>query len=107
LAVTSLQRNAALPQVPALAESVVAGLEKFEAGGWAGVIGPAHMPASVVQKISQDFSVVLRDESLNQRVAQSGSVVRALPGAEFSQFIRDEVVKWGAAAKASNTRLDS
>jgi tripartite-type tricarboxylate transporter receptor subunit TctC len=50
---------------------------------------------------------VLRDEALNQRVAQSGSVVRALPGAEFSQFIRDEVVKWGAAAKASNTRLDT
>lgn len=107
LAVTSLQRNAALPQVPALAESGVAGLEKFEAVGWAGLLGPAHMPAAVVQKISLDFAAVLRDESLNQRVAQSGSVVRALPGAEFSQFIRDEVVKWGAAAKASNTRLDS
>ena len=107
LAVTSLQRNAALPQVPALAESGVAGLEKFEAVGWAGLLGPAHMPAPVVQKISHDFAGVLRDEALTQRVAQSGSFVRALPGAEFSQFIRDEVVKWGAAAKASNTRLDS
>jgi tripartite-type tricarboxylate transporter receptor subunit TctC len=107
LAVTSLQRNAAVPQVPSLAESGVAGLEKFEAVGWAGLIGPANLPASVVQKISHDFAGVLRDESLVQRVAQGGSVVRALPGAEFSQFIRDEVVKWGAAAKASNTRLDS
>jgi tripartite-type tricarboxylate transporter receptor subunit TctC len=107
LAVTSAQRNPALPQVPALAESGVAGLEKFEAVGWAGLLGPANMPAPVVQKISQDFATVLRDEALNQRVAQSGSVVRALPGAEFSRFIRDEVVKWGAAAKASNTRLDS
>ena len=107
LAVTSLQRNAALPQVPSLAESGVSGLEKFEAVGWAGLLGPAQMPASVVQKISHDFAGVLRDEALTQRVAQSGSVVRALPGVEFSQFIRDEVVKWGAAAKASNTRLDS
>ena len=107
LAVTSLQRNAALPQVPSLAESGVSGLEKFEAVGWAGLLGPAQMPVSVVQKISHDFAGVLRDEALTQRVAQSGSVVRALPGAEFSQFIRDEVVKWGAAAKASNTRLDS
>jgi tripartite-type tricarboxylate transporter receptor subunit TctC len=107
LAVTSVQRNAALPQVPSLAESGVTGLEKFEAVGWAGLVGPANMPAPVVQKISQDFASVLRDEALNQRVAQSGSVVRALPGAEFSQFIRDEVVKWGAAAKASNTRLDA
>jgi tripartite-type tricarboxylate transporter receptor subunit TctC len=107
LAVTSLQRNAAVPQIPSLAESGVAGLEKFEAVGWAGLIGPAHMPAHVVNKVSHDFAAVLRDEALMQRVAQSGSVVRALPGAEFSQFIRDEVVKWGAAAKASNTRLDS
>jgi tripartite-type tricarboxylate transporter receptor subunit TctC len=107
LAVTSLQRNAAVPLVPSLSESGVAGLEKFEAVGWAGLLGPANMPPAVVQKISHDFAGVLRDEALTQRVAQSGSVVRALPGAEFSQFIRDEVVKWGAAARASNTRLDT
>ena len=107
LGVTSLQRNAALPHIPSLAESGVVGLEKFDAVGWAGLLGPAHMPPAVVQKISQDFATVLRDEALNQRVAQSGSLVRALAGAEFSQFIRDELVKWGAAAKASNTRLDS
>ena len=41
LAVTSLQRNAALPQVPTLAEIGVSGLEKFEAVGWAGLVGPA------------------------------------------------------------------
>jgi len=107
LAVTSLQRNAALPQVPALAEIGVAGLEKFEAVGWAGLVGPAHMPAAVTQKISHDFAAVLRDEALSQRIVQGGSVVRALPGAEFTQFIRDEVGKWGAAAKVSGTRLDA
>ena len=107
LAVTSLQRNAALPQVPSLAESGVAGLDKFEAVGWAGLVGPASMPPAVVQKISQDFAAVLRDEALVQRIAQSGSVVRALPGASFTQFIREEVAKWGGAAKASGTRLDA
>lgn len=107
LAVTSLQRNTALPQVPALAEIGVAGLEKFEAVGWAGLVGPAHMPTAVTQKISQDFVTVLRDEALGQRIMQGGSVVRAMPGAEFTQFIRDEVAKWGAAAKASGTRLDA
>jgi tripartite-type tricarboxylate transporter receptor subunit TctC len=107
LAVTSVQRNAALPQVPALAEIGVSGLDKFEAVGWAGLVGPAHMPPAVTQKISQDFASVLRDEALSQRIMQSGSMVRALPGAEFTQFIRDEVAKWGAAAKVSGTRLDA
>ncbi len=107
LAVTSLQRNTALPDVPALAETDVPGLAKFEAVGWAGLVGPAGMPQTVVDKVSRDFASVLRDDAVNQRVTQSGSVVRALPGSEFTQFIRSEVIKWGAAAKASGTRLDA
>jgi tripartite-type tricarboxylate transporter receptor subunit TctC len=107
LAVTSAQRNSALPDVPALAELPVAGLTSFEAVGWAGLVGPAGMPAPVVEKISRDFATVLADPALNQRVAQAGSVVRALPGAQFTRFIESEVAKWGAAAKASGTRLDT
>jgi tripartite-type tricarboxylate transporter receptor subunit TctC len=64
------------------------------------------MPPAVVEKISRDFATVLADPALNQRVVQAGSVVRALPGAQFTRFIQDEVAKWGAAAKASGTRLD-
>ena len=106
LAVTSLGRNASLPNVPTMAESGVPGLRNFEAVGWAGLIGPAGMPAAVTQKISRDFAEVLRDDAIVQRVNGSGSVVRALPGPEFSRFIADEIVKWSSAARASNTRLD-
>ena len=106
IAVTSLQRNAALPNVPTVAESGVPGLQKFEAVGWGGLIGPAGMPPAVVQKISTDFGTILRDDALAQRIVSSGSVVRSLQGAEFSRFTREEVSKWASAAKASNTRLD-
>ncbi len=106
VAVTSLQRNLALPNVPTLAESGVKGLQDFEAVGWGGLVGPAGMPASIVQKISTDIGSILRDEALIQRIVSSGSVVRALPEAEFTRFIGQEVAKWGHAAKASNTRLD-
>ena len=105
IAVTSLQRNAALPNVPTVAESGLPGLQKFEAVGWGGLVGPAGMPPAIVQKISIDFGAILRDESIAQRIVSSGSVVRALPGAEFTRFISDEVAKWGSAAKASNTHL--
>ena len=106
LAVTSAQRNAALPNVPALAELPIAGLAGFEAVGWAGLVGPAGMPAAVVERISRDFAQVLAEPALVQRVEKAGSVVRALPGERFTGFIRDEVAKWGAAARASGTRLD-
>ena len=106
IAVTSLQRNAALPNVPTVAESGVTGLQKFEAVGWGGLVGPAGMPPAIVQKISTDFGAILRDDALAQRIVSSGSVVRALPGAEFTHFINGEVAKWSSAAKASNTYLD-
>lgn len=106
LAVTSLRRNVSLPNVPTLAESGVAGLKDFEAVGWAGLVGPAGMPPAIREKITRDFLDVLRDESVVQRVNGSGSVVRALPGAEFGKFIGDEIAKWSGAARVSNTRLD-
>jgi tripartite-type tricarboxylate transporter receptor subunit TctC len=106
LAVTSLRRNASLPSVPTVAESGLPGLKNFEAVGWGGLVGPAGMPPAVAQKITHDFGEVLRDDAVVQRVNGSGSVVRALPGAEFSKFIADEITKWSSAARASNTRLD-
>ena len=106
LAVTSSRRNPSLPNVPTVAESGVRGLQEFEAVGWGGLIGPAGMSAAVTQKISRDFGEVLRDEAIVQRVNGSGSVVRAVAGAEFARFIAAEIGKWGGAARASNTRLD-
>ena len=106
LAVTSRTRNASLPNVPTLAESGVAGLKDFEAVGWAGLVAPAGLPPALRDRITRDFVEVLRDDAVVQRVNSSGSVVRVLPGAEFSKFIGAEIGKWSGAARASNTRLD-
>ena len=106
LAVTSLQRNASLPNVPTVAESGLAGLRDFEAVGWASMVAPAGLPVAVREKVTRDFVDVLHDEAVVQRVNSSGSLVRALPGPQFAKFIDGEIVKWGRAARASNTRLD-
>jgi tripartite-type tricarboxylate transporter receptor subunit TctC len=105
LAVTSVQRNAAIAGVPTVSESGLPELRGFEAVGWSGMVGPAGMPAAVVRKIGADFAAVLNDPVIVQRVSSSGSVVRALPGASFAAFIASEVAKWGAAARASHTLL--
>lgn len=106
LAVTSLQRNASIPNVPTVAESGIPGLKNFEAVGWAGLVGPANMSAPLRDKITQDFLDVLRDDEVVQRVNGSGSVVRPLAGPAFTRFIAQEIDKWSSAARASNTRLD-
>lgn len=106
LAVTSLQRNASLPDVPTVAESGEPDLADFEAVGWGGLIGPAGLPPELRDRIGQDFAKVLHDPAVTQRVNGSGSVIRALAGADFSRFISAEITKWSSAAQASNTRLD-
>lgn len=106
LAVTSLDRNVSLPNVPTLAESGIQGLKNFEAVGWGGLVAPASVPPAVAQKLSRGFADVLHDEAIVQRITSSGSVVRALPGPEFSKFIASETAKWGAAVRASNTKLE-
>lgn len=106
LAVTSLQRNTSLPDVPTVAQSGLPGLSDFEAVGWAGLIGPAGLPPALRERLVSDFMEVLRDEAVVQRVNGSGSMVRPIPGMQFAKFIDDEIVKWGRAARASNTQLD-
>ena len=46
---------------PALAELPVAGLAGFEAVGWAGLVGPAGLPATVVDRVSRDFAQLLAE----------------------------------------------
>lgn len=106
LAVTSASRNASLPNVPTVAESGLPELRNFEAVGWGGMVAPAGLPPALAQKIVTDFGEVLREDAVVQRVNGSGSVVRWLPGAQFSAFIGSEIAKWSSAARASNTRLD-
>jgi tripartite-type tricarboxylate transporter receptor subunit TctC len=105
IAVTSAQRSLALPDVPTVAESGLPELRNFEAVGWGAMVGPAGMPGAIVEKITRDFETVLRDPTIVERVAATGSVVRPVSGPAFSRYIADEIRKWGAAARASNTHL--
>jgi len=67
IAVTSPQRNALLPEVPAVAESGIAGLKDFDVGGWYGVYGPKGMAPELVAKLNQAINAALAQPELQKR----------------------------------------
>lgn len=72
LAVTSPQRNAALPDVPTFAESGIDGLEGFDVGGWYGVYGPKGMAPELVTRLNTAMNKALAQDELRQRFKDLG-----------------------------------
>jgi tripartite-type tricarboxylate transporter receptor subunit TctC len=101
LAVTSVNRSAQLPGVPAMRETGIAALTGFEGVGWLGLMAPAHTPPEVLARLHQEVSEILGSESMVRFVGGRGSIVSPSTGAEFDRFIQTEIIKWGEAVRRS------
>lgn len=103
LAVTSLQRVDDLPQVPTVAES---GYKGFEAVTWFGLLGPAKLPAAVVNAVNTEMNKALNSPDLRKKLEDQGLEVRTSTPEQFGQQIRADIDKWGRIVKASGARAD-
>jgi tripartite-type tricarboxylate transporter receptor subunit TctC len=101
LAVTSLERFAAVPQVPTIAES---GFPGFDVVASFGLMVAAGTPAAVIDKISRDTARVLAQDDLRQRLAEIGVVVIGNTPAEFSAALKAEAVQWAKLIKETGIR---
>ena len=103
LAVTSRERNPALPEVPTVIES---GLKGFEVVGFYGFLAPAGTPRDIVSKLSDAFKQVLTNPDVRNRMVSQGADPAFLGSDEFAQFLATETPRWAAAVKVSGARLD-
>ena len=101
LAVTSANRSAQLPGVPAMRETGVAALKGFEGVGWLGLMAPAHTPADVLGRLQREVSEILQTEQMVRFIGDRGSIASPSTGPEFDRFIQTEIVKWGEAVRRS------
>ena len=90
LAVTSKERSAQLPDVPAASEV----LPGFENAGWFGLMAPAGTPPDVIEKIYRDSAKVLLSEEFRGRLTQQGMMPVANSPADFGAAIREESARW-------------
>ncbi len=92
LAITSLQRSQAAPELPTVVE---AGLPGYEAGIWFGVMAPAGTPKSVIARLHQEIVTILRLPEVSQNiVTQGGDVVASTPE-EFAKLLRNDIERLG------------
>lgn len=106
LAVTSKERNPALPDVPTVGESGVAGLKGFEVVGFYGFLAPAGLPKDVTAKLSDAFRQVMNNPEVKTRMVTQGADPAFLGSDEFAQFLSLEMPRWADAVKKSGAKLD-
>ncbi len=100
-AVTSAKRTAAAPELPTMAE---AGLPGFEAQSWYGFLAPAGTP--VVEQLNRDINEALRDPEVRERLVRLALDPQGSTPAEFEQYLKADIVKWGRVVKASGAKAD-
>jgi tripartite-type tricarboxylate transporter receptor subunit TctC len=102
LAVTSAQRSPALPEVPAVAES----LPGFEFEGWTGLWAPARTPRTILDQLSGEMARIAGLPDVAERLHNQALVPRASTPGEFDRFVRSEVEKARMLIKASGARAE-
>jgi tripartite-type tricarboxylate transporter receptor subunit TctC len=93
LAVGSPKREAALPNVPTVAEQ---GLPGYEVFGWYGWVYPAGTPQAIVDKTNAALKDILARPAIKEQLAKAGAAVHYSTAAEFNKLIADDVAKWKA-----------
>jgi tripartite-type tricarboxylate transporter receptor subunit TctC len=102
LGVTSLTRAPALPDVPTISE---AGLKDYEVLNWFGMFVPAGTPQPIVDKLQAEAAAILFAPETRQRLSGDGAEPIASKPAAFAAFVKSEMTKWAAVAKAANIQL--
>ena len=103
LAITGPKRSPALPDVPTAAE---AGLPKYDANFWSGVVAPAGTPPDVIGRLNGALVKALGSPELRDALTKQGLEPAGNTPQEFAEHIRAEAQKWAGVVKASGAKID-
>jgi tripartite-type tricarboxylate transporter receptor subunit TctC len=103
LAVTSLRRSSAVPELPTMDES---GYRGFEATPWQGLLAPAGTPATIIRKLHLETVRVLALADVRAKFADLGMEVIGNSPDEFAVVIKSEIPKWGKLISESGIKVD-
>jgi tripartite-type tricarboxylate transporter receptor subunit TctC len=103
IAITTLKRTAALPEVPTIAEL---GFPGFEATTWHALVAPAGTPSDVIATLHRAAIAALNDPDVRKALTDLGVDVVANTPEEFRAYLKAEIPKWAAIVKASGAKVD-
>jgi tripartite-type tricarboxylate transporter receptor subunit TctC len=103
LAVTSLRRSSAAPELPTIAES---GYPGFEFTSWSGLLAPARTPAAIVGKLHLETVKALAQPDLRAKLADLGLEGIGNSPDEFAAVINSGIPKWARVIKDAGIKAD-
>jgi tripartite-type tricarboxylate transporter receptor subunit TctC len=103
LAVTSLQRSPAVPEIPTVDES---GLPGYETAQWYGILAPAGVPEPIVTRLNAESVRIVQAPEFAARLARDGSIPQGTSPQEFAAYFRNEIAKWKKVIKISGARAE-
>jgi tripartite-type tricarboxylate transporter receptor subunit TctC len=102
LAVGTLVRSEALPDIPTVNEFVPG----YESSGYFGLGVPKNTPLAIVERLNREINAGLADSTLKARLADLGAMTLAGSPADFGKLIADETEKWGNVIRALNIKAE-
>jgi tripartite-type tricarboxylate transporter receptor subunit TctC len=102
LAVTSGKRSAALPDLPAIGETVPG----YDATGWFGLGAPKGTPQPIVDALAKEVAAALVDPMMKKRMTDLGAEPMPMGPVEFGKLVADDTEKWGKVIRAADIHLD-
>ena len=103
IVVASAKRSPALPNVPTVAESGLAG---FDADSWYGLLMPAGSPPAIVQRVNAEVNKLLSIPDVRERIGAEGGEALGGTPERFSALLKAELTKWGEAVRQSGAKVD-
>jgi tripartite-type tricarboxylate transporter receptor subunit TctC len=103
LAVTSRKRLPSLPDVPTIDES---GLPGYEITAWNGFLAPAGTPKAITERLNREVVRALATSAVKERFDTLSATYRATTPAEFEDYLRNEIKKWGDVVRESGAKIE-
>src|SRR5437016_7398669 len=103
LAVTSLRRSQAFPNVPTMDE---VGIQGFDSTAWYGILGPAGLPQEVVSRWTQALAKVGADKAALKPINATGCDAEILPPEKTIEKIKSDSAKWARVVREASIKAE-
>ena len=102
LGVTSMKRMEALPDVPAIAET----LPGYEGSGWGGVGAPRGTPAEIIGALNKNINAIIADPAMKARFVALGAEPETMTPSQFGELIANAAEKWAKVIAFASIKVD-
>ncbi len=102
IAVTTVRRSAAMPEVPTIADTIPG----YEVLNWWGLMAPAKTPVPIVERLNVEVAKVMAKGANRDRLVSEGVEPAMGAPADFAAMLRNEIAKWGKVGKEIGLKLD-